>query len=1115
MRAAPAVAPARPTGPGDAWFTPPSPVAPARVREARESAPVVGTVRGEHFHVLDTSTVTYEGTRLSGVRTLIAYDVREFEVDGVEVRDFTVKVFLTEEFTPEERAHIADSAARGADEVFNQGYGLPDGRQFHVTVEFTDERDAHVRVSPTHARTDQLRWRADSPPVVTAHETGHLLGLDDETRPDETDPDEDPRAFPRHRAPVAGLMDGGSQHLRPHHLTRIHERMRVMLRRGHQPVETGPMEREERFASPHAPRFPVSDALAPVVEEDPDVSWLAPPSQAGPTTSADHDEPGESWLALFDAADSDDGDGGTDQPARDGEPDTATTEPRVPVDGVAPEDPTTSVARFWQTLPDYFREGRALGTIRPIDARGRELVLPAVRALLPATGEPDPKHLGRLERALRTEFESLMGGGRTFQVPVGGSWFELRVAATPLRVDDEAALVEPVDRAVTDVRTGANVTSTAVVDGARANDLTVAAMVTQGIGPYGMAIARVPRSHPHTYATVTTSLTHQGILRSGDSTHLVLPVRYTVSLLDADGRVVRGEEVRSGPAGAVDVTFQVPDDLHDYFAPGWVPAPASPLDRAWGRRLDHPFAEAVVDLDEDKAFELVAGRMHPSITRLGADGRAKLRDFLRHTTITNNLVPMISGWVTSPDLTGSDGARAAAVRARVVLHDAALVGVNRKKDRLRDREQHVDANVANASITTGFTLRGSAGGGLGLPLLVFGGAGLTGGYSARLVDESYAGTTSTTRTGVEIKEGVALYRVAMDVEVRTPTGEDIVLPATAYLRTGVAEAAAQGLPLPLDTAAALVEPVDAGTRFEPPYLAAGLAPGNARISGFAVAAEVQPQVEAALNALPGFEDFLPAWNQRGVHPYKSGLSPVKAAEQLDRVRALTAKLSASALRTNLAELLGPGVAVQLHRHDRFRTHYVDIVVKAKHGPGDHQGGLGGRRVRHYAAGGPKLGSATTTTKAWTGGVEGRFGVVRRSLASVTTVLQAAIRFHRAKTKRSGAGPVVETSSLDIGSPTAQKFRHDVEFHVEITTFSRPARWLRGWTPGSHRLQVPEPGVLARTVDPKQRMDPARPGAPLILELIRGPVDVWLGHGSTTSEPAAAPPGHRVVELPST
>ncbi|WP_344960227.1 hypothetical protein [Saccharothrix longispora] len=771
----------------------------------------------------------------------------------------------------------------------------------------------------------------------------------------------------------------------------------------------------------------------------------------------------------------------------------------IPAEDDGQESPRTLSA---DSLPDYLRSGQALGVASAAaSANGRERVLAALGVMLPKPDGVRPEGVEKVERALEEEFESLLGTGRTFQVRVGNRWYEARVTATPQFPAGEIPIFRPDGAALLDLRVNTVVSSGTVTDSASAGDLAIAAMASQGVGAYAMAIGRTPRAHPHTYTNTGDSVTDQTMIRSGPSGRITVPVRYTVVLKDDLGRGKGSAEV-SGDG--VDVTLGIPDDLTRAIDSGTRSGPVTPEDPGWGAKLEHPFPEAVTDLDTDTSFADVAARLHPSVTAIGAAGRTTLREFLSPTGIRDQLVPMLNGWVTSPDLVSAHGAHSAVVRMKAVLRDAELVGTD-EAWRLRNRGQLVSGSGVSASIAGGFDARLAVGGGVGLPTPVLIGVGVTGGYSARTAERSSAGSGTMLRSGLEIKRDVGLYKITTDVLVRASTGPDTTIPVTTYLRVGMGEAADLGLPT--TTSAGLVKEGTAGTRSALAHLTDGLAAGTLRVGAFTPADDVQPQVEAALKKLPGFERFLPDWNLDGVRPGKVRGNAADVAEQLGNLRELTTKLSPTALRGSMEELLGNGVRVRLTRRGWFSDQHVSVVVKAKLGPGTHRGEVEKHHIRHYTAASPRLGSSTTTAKMWNIGLEGRVGGLWRSVANVVGLFQSAVRLHFGTTTRAAGGPVVEASSLDIGSPGAHLFEHDVEFDVEITSYSRPRSWWRWLAPGTPFRELPEPLVVARTVDLARSLDPAERDDPDVLPLIRGPVRLWMGEGATVeADPERFRPG---------
>ena len=88
--------------------------------------------------------------------------------------------------------------------------------------------------------------------------------------------------------------------------------------------------------------------------------------------------------------------------------------------------------------------------------------------------------------------------------------------------------------------------------------------------------------------------------------------------------------------------------------------------------------------------------------------------------------------------------------------------------------------------------------------------GITGGYSTRTAESSNAGTTSSTRTGIQLKGDTGLYKVTANVHIRTPNGADVVMPVTTYMRVGLPEAAAR--PPHRDPSGGLVPDLPVGVR---------------------------------------------------------------------------------------------------------------------------------------------------------------------------------------------------------------------------------------------------------------------------------------------------------------
>ncbi|NUS62868.1 MAG: hypothetical protein HOQ46_04390, partial [Saccharothrix sp.] len=740
-----------------------------------------------------------------------------------------------------------------------------------------------------------------------------------------------------------------------------------------------------------------------------------------------------------------------------------------------------------RNLPDFVQHGKALGTVAPTDVRGAQHVTAAMTGITPDDAVV-------IESALENNFESFLGQGRAFQVKIDGTWYEANVRATMLPPADVAAATStPSTTTKVDMTVHSGATTGTATNLTTANDVGLAAAASAGVGPYGSLAGKAQLATPATTLNTSSGTVDQRAIRGGESsTNVDVPVSFEVTLTAANGNARPTQAVNGG------VTLAVPNDLETIANSGKA-QPAAALPPGWGAKLEHPAPEAVTDFDAKQAFTDVAAKMHPSITKIGAPGRTALQDFLNPTTVRDNLGAMLNGWVTSPDLVSPHGSKANAVQMKATLLTAELVGTN-DAGQLRLHETQTTGSSLTATTKAGFDLAAGVGGGVGLPDVIGGTGGITGGYSARTSESSNAGTNSSTRTGIQLKGETGLYKVTANVHIRTPNGADVVMPVTTYMRVGLPEAAALALPVPPGTRAGLTKPGTAGTKYLPPYLAADLAAGNVKVGEFGPGAQVQQQVQTALRELPGFGKFLPGWNAPDAGARKGqGLADV--AEALANQRKLDAELSPTALKTKMDSLLGPGVQVQLKKRGLSTNEYVNITVRARPSSSAHLGQVDARNVRGLANTAPKLDSTTATQKSVNIGVEGKVVFpVKTGNAALTPTPQFGAKYTYGWGSKNTGGPTVTSTGLNVGSPDAQVFAQDLEFDVEITTFSRNRAWVKRVTPGSPFLQVPEPKVVARTGGPN-------PPGVASLDRISGPVHLWVSDSSSMDhDPSGFAPG---------
>ncbi|MGW4210665.1 glycosyltransferase [Lentzea sp. NPDC004789] len=778
-----------------------------------------------------------------------------------------------------------------------------------------------------------------------------------------------------------------------------------------------------------------------------------PPNEAGPSTDRSRPAPADS---------------NTDTRQTRPAPPKPTPNPVVPMTTLAPQ-PVGQVPDT--NLPSFFQDNKALGSITPTDVRGADAVVGEIQGI-------KPDDAARIKNALENDFETFLGNGRNFQVKIGNAWFEANVRAE-MHADATTAVKDAPDTKV-DKNFQAAAASTTTNTVATSNDIGGSATAGTAVGPYGSLGGKAALATPAVSQATTNTTTEQRAIKSdGGSKQVTVPVSYEITVTDAAGNPRQFATLSTGP----DVTLQVPADLSTIVDSGKTSDVVTPADANWGAKVENAVPEAVVVQDAGKAFSDVAEKLHPSITKVGAPGREVLQNFLSPTSIRNNLPAMLGGFVTSPDLVSPHAGKGAAVQMTATLKDAKLVGTH-DKAALEVKDTSAWGSSVSASTKTGFDVTAGFGGNVGVPGKAGGTVGATVTYSARTAEGVSAGSSSNRKTGIGVKNETGLYEVTAEVEVRTPAGESVKIPITTHVRMGLHEAGAVGLPTPDGTRNTITDPATADTKYLPPYLADTLAAGNAKVGEFTPAAKVQGQVESALRDLPGMSKLLPQWNNPDANPRSSkGQGFADVAEQLANQRKLTANLSPAALKANMDSLLGPGVQVQLKNSGKTTNTYVNVTVKAKLTNPKHLGQADARPVSDSTTTGPKLDAGTTTTKGWTGGVQGRANIpVKTGVASLTPSPQAGVSYSHSWADKTSAGPAVSGTSSNPGSANAQVFQQDVEFEVEITSFTRPRTWVRNIVPGAPGFHSPDVKTVAKT------------GAGL--DKIDGKVNLWVSDGST-------------------
>ncbi|WP_208720130.1 TcdA/TcdB catalytic glycosyltransferase domain-containing protein [Amycolatopsis circi] len=1034
----------------------------------RDTAPVT-RFSSERFDPIKKIAEQFTGNRaglkggqLAGAMAHIRFDVRRFEIaPGQWVREHTIPIDLTSHsgsVSPEQREQFIQDLRAHLDEWVNQNARLPGGDQVHVRLDVRVADDIHPgdtswqsdprrripvnlhdsAVDPDTPETNQLNWDVHDSAFGVTHELMHFLGLGDGYKNNEM-------LFNRGDQP--GVMGPDAWHdsrFNPGNLDQLEQVSNTANIRDHHlgdaPAPNPPPHQESHHSQPEPDGKPN----------------LHTPIKAPQDPNSEQNQTPQHYAVLV-------------------------------ADEQTEEQPDNRP--FSERLPEFVRDGKALGSVVPVDVRGAKDVGTGIENLIrrlnpKQQNPPQPRGIDAITDSLSgPEFESFMGDGRKSMVRVGEKWYEVHVTAEPdfnaVNADQITKLPQPtigdVKNEVKTTHASPNTDTTAKVVGSSYFGMFPA-------GPYASVGGTAQLASPSAEHTGTTTGTEQRVIRTaGDMQKADAPVTYRITVRNETGGLV-GSTV-DGHVGLVLST-----DLANLKQEQTV-GPAEPKPD-WAKKIEFLSPEAV-DFDENALFDQVSKNLHPSVTKFGAPGRTSLREFLSRGGVRSMLGTAMQGSpVVSNDLLSPHGAHRDAVQLAVRPTNVEYLGTIPGDSELRFNDSAVNGGSTTVSSKYGGEVNAIFGGGSYVPGTAGGVAGVSGSYSRKVNQQSTSGTSFTNKSTVNAKGDIGLYKVTADLEVTTSTGEKTTVQATSYTRMGLPEAKAQGLPVPKNTPTKFK---DVGARYEPPYLAAAVAAGTARPGSFEPATRVQPQIENALRNLPGADKFLPRWDQ--FQSDKQGSSR-DIAERFANLRKITSKFSAASLRGKMDSLFTQGVSAQLKRRGLFTDEYLNVTVKAKPGPGRHLGQADGRSVKNSNETSPSLTSATTTERGWSAGLEGRVivpgGTTVANLGISPTV--SPLQYSDNRTWKNSGGPTVTTTTGKGGSPDSQVFEHDVEFEVEITSYTRNRPWVRRLTPGSPFRITPKVSTVAKTGDPD-------------LPPISGKVDLWINDGAAlTKDPSEFAPG---------
>ncbi|MER7859245.1 hypothetical protein ABTX61_09090, partial [Amycolatopsis japonica] len=706
---------------------------------------------------------------------------------------------------------------------------------------------------------------------------------------------------------------------------------------------------------------------------------------------------------------------------------TGNATPDTPAGEIAGEEQELVLA----DLPPFLATGQALGSAPVLSVEGADELRAQIARSVPGIGD---EQIDIVIKAVLGDFESALDGLH-FPIRTREGWREVRVRAAIVG----GLRSEPKEATKADLTVQSGVLNAENLAAFRAGDVGMSATARALVGPYATVGGKVALAAPGVTQAVSVSTMDQRLIRSGEGSRRVsLKVEFSVSVHDENGADIgspAGEAEVNTVAGRV--TVRVPEDLIRIAPP--VGQANQELTADVGRKLQNPVPEAVTDLGE--VFTGVADLLHPSVTAFGAPGRTVLRAFLSTASLRENFGAMLEGWVSSPALLSKGDGKAEAVRMKAVLTNVKLVGPTTQAQ-LRLHESATTSSAISAFTKRGFDASIAVGGGAGFRGAKIA-AGIGAGYSARSVDTAISGRTSTAKSGIQLNGDIGLYKFDATIVVQVLDGRETSTTATVYARVGMAEAAAQGLPVSEGAGDGITPPIT--EKFPPSHLSAGLAAGNVRVGELTGAEAVLAKVRAKLRETSQDKKLLPDWGMDKRTPRYPGT--VHTLEMLDNEQRLESVLSPLALRNRMDALLGAGVSVTLKRQGVLWHDYVTVHVKLESEPPKHIGRATGRVIRNAVATGPALGVASMMTKGMSIGPEGQvaFG------ATGTT----AVKFGISSGTRAGAGPVTDSSDLNVGSVDSEGFEHKGRFVVSIIGFSRVNATIRQLVPGLPGLQVPD------------------------------------------------------------
>ncbi|WP_431727157.1 toxin glutamine deamidase domain-containing protein [Verrucosispora sp. TAA-831] len=740
----------------------------------------------------------------------------------------------------------------------------------------------------------------------------------------------------------------------------------------------------------------------------------------------------------------------------------------------------------------------SLGAAEVVRVTGLAEVEQAARDLVRQRGSRKVRGLDEFLRRLHNDADGsgdlhgLVGRGEHVPVTVDGRQVELRVSVTldELRRtpdQDPDTVLTRIDRA------GAVTTTSGVTkskSGGVDASLTVspAGAVEPGIVGGGLNLHATLRRLTQALSTLRSLVTHRQARPSNGADRIAARATYRLELWE---RAADGTNQQVGPAREVptEAILKIPRhalvaDRNEQRAEGLGPSTVPRV---------HQVEAAVVP----ELWRLAERTLPPGLFAVGSASRAELSRLLSARNVEAALEEFTGG-LRIPALwneTTNEVAGPFTITAGSAEHTLRSTATDVV---LRDSAQLVVANEHSAAASSSFGAALQAGWNgprdeTGVPLT----GSVSVGVSGRREQAALGGGSGGRKRAViytgetELRDYPVTWRIqgAGIDEVSTEPDHLFVRAATDLppdLPTG------QGARLP-DDAQVMTGPL-----------------GDGAVRDVTGLAEVLADIETVLRAHPGFVVDGPA-------PVDTIRTLRDLMEHRRNEESLRTALSQPAVRAMVDSLFDTGIVVELKRYGWYRNEYVRIVLTATRTAGRRTGQSQSISMRETDIGGDRAQAHTSVSRDYQAGI--RFGFFDRWRKPSSRALAAAgvgYQYTRSNGRKLATGQQLAQVEMSVsptpkdGRTTAREYELDLDFQVEVSSYTRPRALYRTVTGGllSHRsdrrwIELPD----------GQHLDTGHlefSGTPQTIRLRPGRMRIWLSElwadRMGVEEPAPRPDG---------